>query len=664
MEEGTGRQSSSGLEFKLHPLVMINVSDHHTRVKANAPPGAAAAPVMGCLLGSQSGRTVDINNSFEIDYTLQDGRVVINEAFLTRKQEQYKQVFPKVDVLGWYVTGAAVEDTHMQIHKRIAEINEAPVLLLLNPAVTPGRRDLPLELYETELHVTGDRGAHFSFVRANFAVETSDAERIAVDQVAKILPGGKATGSEQLTAHLMGLHSAIKMLQQQLVTLQQLMARVNSGEVAYPHALARQINALVHSLPALTTPGFTHDYLLEHNDALAGLYLATLTRSVAALNDTVDRLVFAYEPGFKAGGGGGGRRRGGGGGGALLTGRACSRRPPLAVTDRSAAAGPLSVARPRRAARAGVALQRCRAAPGPPPRGSTAATAEGSVTALQAAEAAALTTAVLLQVATLLAARGGATTRPPGFAQQAAAKQQQRQQQQQQQQRQPMVFTQQLESLAACLQPPSAHTLPTLSGLALAVALSCGALLRRIQVDRLLPRGQPTADAAVRLVRVEAALQQQAVAASQAARQLDKLQTRARLSASDVKLPLRQLQDAAAGQADALGRLAEQQVRLQQQVAGVEEVIGALQGVGARQFKVCVDALTAVKQEQAAAAARHTEQLVQTQAQVARLQQALAELRARPLLDLHAVGGNGNGRTGGNGAAGGTPADPWRAPAP
>jgi hypothetical protein len=77
-----------------------------------------------------------------------------------------------------------------------------------------------------------------------------------------------------------------------------------------------------------------------------------------------------------------------------------------------------------------------------------------------------------------------------------------------------------------------------------------------------------------------------------------------------------------------------------------------------------VDALTAVKQEQAAAAARHTEQLAQTQAQVARLQQAVAELRARLLLDVHAAGGNGNGRSSGNGAAGGTPADPWRAPAP
>jgi hypothetical protein len=143
---------------------MINVSDHHTRVKANTPPGSTVQPVMGCILGSQSGRVVDISNSFEIDYSMQDGKFVINEAFLARKQEQCefgaggsgcrgrgmhialqqacvprppcqdvfpfpprppssrtadKQVFPKVDVLGWYVTGAAVEETHLHIHKRV-----------------------------------------------------------------------------------------------------------------------------------------------------------------------------------------------------------------------------------------------------------------------------------------------------------------------------------------------------------------------------------------------------------------------------------------------------------------------------------------------------------------------------------------------------------------
>jgi len=104
---------------------------------------------------------------------------------------------------------------------------------------------------------------------------------------------------------------------------------------------------------------------------------------------------------------------------------------------------------------------------------------------------------------------------------------------------------------------------------------------------RLMPGGAPTADAAVRLVRLEAAMQQQAEAAAVAARQLDKLQTRVRLGSSDIKSPLRQLQESSAHQADAMMRLAEQQSRVQKQVAGAEEVITALQGVGARQFKVC-----------------------------------------------------------------------------
>ena len=86
--------------------------------------------------------------------------------------------------------------------------------------------------------------------------------------------------------------------------------------------------------------------------------------------------------------------------------------------------------------------------------------------------------------------------------------------------------------------------------------------------------------------------QQQAAAAALTNRQLDKLQARLRVSTTDFKAPLRQLQDAGAAQADAMVRLAEQQTTLSRQVEGVEEVIAALQGVGAKQFKVrtCVRA--------------------------------------------------------------------------
>lgn len=98
--------------------------------------------------------------------------------------------------------------------------------------------------------------------------------------------------------------------------------------------------------------------------------------------------------------------------------------------------------------------------------------------------------------------------------------------------------------------------------------------------------GRPSIDAAARLLRLEAALQQQAAAAALTNRQLDKLQARLRLHTTDIKSPLRQLQEAGAAQAEAVVRLAEQQAALSRQVEGVEEVVVALQGVGAKQFKV------------------------------------------------------------------------------
>jgi hypothetical protein len=70
-------------------LVLINISDHHTRLKANSPDGAPLTLVMGCLLGSQDGRAVDVANSFEIKFTeAVDGSFEIDTPFLLKKAEQ------------------------------------------------------------------------------------------------------------------------------------------------------------------------------------------------------------------------------------------------------------------------------------------------------------------------------------------------------------------------------------------------------------------------------------------------------------------------------------------------------------------------------------------------------------------------------------------------
>lgn len=118
------------------------------------------------------------------------------------------------------------------------DINEAPVFLLLNPEPNAASNDLPITLYESgeystqistlfasfvasfvfqqppplstnnlkiqqkrmyiyaELHVL-DGVPTLTFAKSGYSIQTSEAERIGVDQVVKIQPTGGADASVQ-----------------------------------------------------------------------------------------------------------------------------------------------------------------------------------------------------------------------------------------------------------------------------------------------------------------------------------------------------------------------------------------------------------------------------------------------------------------------------------
>ena len=97
--------SGSSVSVSLHPLVIMNISDHFTRVRvqqqddARLPLGALllecmavhvyeppfVSTVFGVLLGSQKGRSIEICNSFEL--VVSDDRQLDREYF-TSKEEQ------------------------------------------------------------------------------------------------------------------------------------------------------------------------------------------------------------------------------------------------------------------------------------------------------------------------------------------------------------------------------------------------------------------------------------------------------------------------------------------------------------------------------------------------------------------------------------------------
>lgn len=68
--------------------MLINISDHSTRVHANGDVEQPRTRVLGCLLGQQTGRVVDIINSLEFRYTEGPEGLIIDEGYLAKKQEQ------------------------------------------------------------------------------------------------------------------------------------------------------------------------------------------------------------------------------------------------------------------------------------------------------------------------------------------------------------------------------------------------------------------------------------------------------------------------------------------------------------------------------------------------------------------------------------------------
>lgn len=286
--------SGSGLTFKLHPLVIVNVSDHHTRIKAQEAASNKLPPrVFGCLLGVQTGRTVEIFTSFETK--LSDGSAdCIDREFLFKKQEQYKKVFPKYDILGWYSTGSDIQETDMQMHKALMDINESPVYMLLNPAINHAQKDLPITIYESELHVI-DGVPSLIFVKSSYTIETVEAERITVDHVAHIKPSDGSSAATQLAAHLSGIHSAVKMLNCRIRVLHNLLVSIQKGEIPYEHSLLRQVSSLLRRLPAIDSAKFQDDFLMEYNDTLLMTYLAMITKCSSTINEFVEKFNTTYD---------------------------------------------------------------------------------------------------------------------------------------------------------------------------------------------------------------------------------------------------------------------------------------------------------------------------------------------------------------------------------
>jgi len=291
-DEGEKVMADSGVaatvSVSLHPLVIMNISEHWTRTKAQ---NGRPTPVYGALIGKQNGRDIELMNSFELDWTTVDETVIIDHDYYKIKEEQFKQVFSDMDFLGWYSTGDVPTAKDISVHKQICDINESPLFLQLSPG-KQNTTELPVSLYESVIDMVGG-AARMLFVKLPYTLATEEAERIGLDHVARISTNTD-TDTSRAVDTLLAQHSAIKMLASRVKIVLEYVKAVERGELEHNHEIMRQIRALSHRLPVLESERFRPEFFTQCNDVALITLLGTVMKSANNLNQFVNMFNTVY----------------------------------------------------------------------------------------------------------------------------------------------------------------------------------------------------------------------------------------------------------------------------------------------------------------------------------------------------------------------------------
>ncbi|VEL32094.1 unnamed protein product [Protopolystoma xenopodis] len=169
--------TSGSIIVLLHPLVVLNISEHWTRTKVAL--NSTEVSVYGVLLGKQQGHHVEIFNSFEL--LINENNMTVDNEFFVTRESQSKQVYPDLDLIGWYTTGGKITEQDELFNQQMQELNESLLVLKLDP-LQRGGEQLPVRIYESVV----DNDGKIHFRQVPYTLATDEAERIGVDHVARV----------------------------------------------------------------------------------------------------------------------------------------------------------------------------------------------------------------------------------------------------------------------------------------------------------------------------------------------------------------------------------------------------------------------------------------------------------------------------------------------
>jgi 26S proteasome regulatory subunit N8 len=158
-----------------------------------------------------------------------------------------------------------------------------PVLVLVD--VRPETEGLPVQSYQTVERVVEGKESQRTFVHIPCEVGAFEAEEVGVEHLLRDIndPSVSSTAAE-LRHQLNGLRG----LRSHLGEAVSYLNAVIEGKMPANRSILYHLQSVLSSLPNSTAPALIKSLHESNNDSHLTTYLATLTRSVLALHDTLN----------------------------------------------------------------------------------------------------------------------------------------------------------------------------------------------------------------------------------------------------------------------------------------------------------------------------------------------------------------------------------------
>lgn len=293
-ELASGSSDQQSRNLFIHPLAIATICDHHTRVSVGGTQLGSNDPVIGLLLGFQSGLDVHIIDGTDAVYEIDEkGEIKLdmeanfpNPADPENKNNKLDLVIEpfasiNYELIGWYAVcdGLVPPKWCLNIQKKIQKVNEAPLFLLMNHSPDPNSKLLPLAIFESEAHSGNDNFVSEVFVNLPFRLETTQMEKITVDQITKQGPMDGVSAAEVQNQTLV---TSLTILKEKIrVIISALEKMVQSGNI--DNNLVRRANQICQQLPAIDSTKFNDFYQNEFMNCMMTNYLGAAAKSSSAV---------------------------------------------------------------------------------------------------------------------------------------------------------------------------------------------------------------------------------------------------------------------------------------------------------------------------------------------------------------------------------------------